>query len=86
MDHTWQPVKEYINDKLKIKDDDKEYPIYYDEYHSEDPLTIIETQTKITNYMKLQKTTKMFNVLISAFVDLSVQIETPALLLRVHPT
>ena len=29
---------------------------------------------------------KMFNVLISAFVDLSVQIETPALLLRVHPT
>ena len=36
LDHTWQPVKEYIKNKLKIKDDDKEDPIYDDEYHSED--------------------------------------------------
>ena len=64
LDHTWLPVKEYIKTKLKIKEDDKEDPIYFDEYHPEDLLNIIETQTKITNYMKQQKKTKMFNVLI----------------------
>jgi len=64
LDHTWLPVKEYIKDKLKIKDDDKEDPIYYDEYDSQELLKIIETQTKITNYMKQQKKTKMFNILI----------------------
>ena len=55
LDHTWQPVKEYIKDKLKIKDDDKEDPIYYDKYVPEELLKIIETQTKITNYMKQPK-------------------------------
>ena len=55
LDHTWVPVKEYIKDKLKIKDDDTEDPIYYDEYNSEDLLKIIETQTKITHYMKKTK-------------------------------
>ena len=64
LDHTWQPVKAYIKDKLKIKDDDKEDPIYYDEYVPEELLKIIETQTKITNYMKKEGKTKMFNILI----------------------
>ena len=64
LDHTWLPVKEYIKNKLKIKDDDKEDPIYFDEYHPEDLSNIIETQTKITTYMKQQKKTKMFNILI----------------------
>ena len=64
LDHTWLPVKEYIKNKLKIKDDDKEDPVYFDEYNSEDLLKIIETQTKITNYMKQQKKTNMFNVLV----------------------
>ena len=58
LDHTWLPVKEYIKDKLKIKDDDKEDPIYYDDYVPEELLKIIETQTKITNYMKQQKKLK----------------------------
>ena len=49
---------------MKIKEDDKEDPIYFDEYHPDDLLNIIETQTKITNYMKQQTKTKMFNVLI----------------------
>ena len=64
LDHTWLPVKEYIKKQLKIKDDDKEDPVYFDEYNSEDLLNIIETQIKITNYMKQQKKTKMFNVLV----------------------
>ncbi len=58
LDHTWLQVKEYIKDQLKIKDDDKEDPVYYDEYVPEELLNIIETQTKITNYMKQQKKPK----------------------------
>ena len=54
LDHTWLPVKEYIQTKLKIKEDDKEDPIYFDEYHPEDLLNIIETNQ---NY-KLHETTK----------------------------
>ena len=64
LDHTWQPVKEYIKDKLRIKDDDKEDPIYFDEYDSEALMKIMETQMKITDNMKKQKKTKMFQVLI----------------------
>jgi len=64
LDHTWQPVKEYIKDKLRIKDDDKEDPIYFDEYDSEALMKIMEAQMKITDYMKKQKKTKMFQVLI----------------------
>ena len=55
LDHTWQPVKEYIKDKLRIKDDDKEDPIYFDEYDSEALMKIMETQMKITDYMKKTK-------------------------------
>ena len=38
--------------------------LYISMYNFEDLLKIIETQTKITNYMKQQKKTKMFNVLV----------------------
>ena len=64
LDHTWVPVKEYIKEKMKIKDDDKEDPVYFDEY---DPVALMkrmETQMKITEYMKKHKKTKMFLVLI----------------------
>ena len=64
LDHTWNPVKEYTKDKMKIKDDDKEDPIYFDEYDSDALMKIMETQMKITDYMKKQKKTKMFQVLI----------------------
>ena len=64
LDHTWLRVKEHIKDKMKIKDDDKEDPIYFDEYDSEALMKIMETQMKITDYMKKQKKTKMFQVLI----------------------
>ena len=64
LDHTWIPVKEYIKEKMKIKDDDKEDPIYFDEYDSEALMRIMETQMKITDYTKKQKKTKMSQVLI----------------------
>ena len=66
LDHTWLPVKEHINDKLKIKDDDKEDPIYYDEYDPQELLKIRETLTKITNHMKKQGKTKMFNIFLGS--------------------
>ena len=37
---------------MKINDDDKDDPIYFDDYDSEALLKIIETQTKITTHMK----------------------------------
>ena len=64
LDHTWLPVKEYIKDKMKINDDDKDDPIYFDDYDSEALLKIIETQTKITTHMKKHGKKKMFQILI----------------------
>ena len=64
LDHTWLPVKEYIKEKLKIKDEDKDDPLYFDEYDPDALLKIIETQTKITNYMKKEGKRKMFQILI----------------------
>ena len=53
-------MKEYIKEKMKIKDDDKEDPIYFDEYDAEALMKIMETQMKITDYMKKQKKQRCF--------------------------
>ena len=63
MDHTWQPVKEYVKNKMKVNDDDKDHPVYF-EYEPDALLKIIDTQTKVTNYMKKEGKKKMFQVLI----------------------
>ncbi len=57
-------MKEYNKEKLKIKDDDQEDPIYYDEYVPDELFKIIEMQTQITNYTKKEGTKKMFQILI----------------------
>ena len=64
LDHTWQPVKEYIKNKMKVNDDDKDDPVYFDEYEPDALLKIIDTQTKVTNDMKKEGKKKMFQVLI----------------------
>ena len=38
-----------------MKDDDKEDPIYFDEYDLEAVMKIVETQMKITDYMRKTK-------------------------------
>jgi hypothetical protein len=63
IDYTWKPVKNYIENDMKAveTEDDK---FYYDEY---DPVAlehIIETQHKITNYMKKHKYKTLFQILI----------------------
>ena len=61
LDHTWLPVKEYIKDKMKIKDDDKDDPIYF-EYDSEALMKIMETQTKVTDYEKTKENQNVSSV------------------------
>jgi len=62
IDHTWNPVKEYIEKDMKVLHS-KEDPIYFSEYHSEDLERIIEMQGKITEHIK-SKGNKLFNILI----------------------
>ena len=63
IDYTWAPVKKYIEHDMKAveTEDDK---FYFSEY---DPVAldnIIETQHKITNYMKKHKYKTLFQILI----------------------
>ena len=63
VDHTWLPVKKYIEKEMKVKNTDEE-PIYFAEYEPEDLERIIETQHKIIKYMKDKGTTKLYQILI----------------------
>jgi len=63
LDGTWLPVKDYIENEMKVKHT-KEDLIYFDEYIPSDLEKIIDTQRKITEYMKQQKLKKMYNILI----------------------
>ena len=63
IDYTWAPVKKYIEHEMKAveTDDDK---FYFSEYDSGALENIIETQHKITNYMKKHKYKTLFQILI----------------------
>ena len=63
VDHTWKPVKDYIEKHMKVKHTDKE-PIYFDHYDPVALANILETQHKITMHMKSQGKTKMFQILV----------------------
>jgi hypothetical protein len=49
---------------MKVKDDDPEDPMYFDHYDPNQLSKIIATQTKITEMMKKQGKTRMFQILI----------------------
>jgi GTPase SAR1 family protein len=63
VDHTWKPVKDYIEKGMKVQHTDKEQ-IYFDHYDPNALNNILETQHKITKYMKDQNKTKMFQILV----------------------
>jgi ABC-type dipeptide/oligopeptide/nickel transport system ATPase component len=63
VDHTWQPVKDYISKHMNVQHTDKE-PIYFDHYDPEALANIIDTQHKITDYMKKQNKRKLYQILI----------------------
>jgi hypothetical protein len=61
IDHTWQPVKDYIAKEIKPTEHEK---IYFDNYDPVELEAIIEKQHKVINYLKSQGHTKMFQILI----------------------
>ena len=58
VDHTWQPVKKYISDKIMKSDEEPEF--YYDTYDPESLDTIIDNQKKIVEYQKNKKIQNMY--------------------------
>ena len=63
VNHTWEPVKEYIHKHMKIQHSDEE-PIYFSEPYFPALETIIDTQHRIIKYMKSQCHTKLYQILI----------------------
>ena len=63
VDHTWAPVKSYIQNNMKVSHTEKE-PTYFDHYDAEALANILDIQHKITMHMKSQGRTKMFQILI----------------------
>ena len=61
IDHTWQPVKDYIAKEIKPNEKEK---LYFDSYDPVELEAIIEKQHKVINYLKSQGHTKMFQILI----------------------
>jgi len=69
VDHTWLPVKEYLDSKIKLSED--EPGLYYDHYDSESLENIITTQKKIIEHQKAKNVKKLFSIkiVIDDFAD-----------------
>ena len=63
VDSTWNSVKKYISDEMKVEHTEEE-PIYFDHYDANALQNIIDIQHKITTYLKSQNKTKLFQILI----------------------
>ena len=50
------PVREYLDKTIKLKDD--EPPLYYDHYDPESLEKVIDTQKKVTEFLKSKKDQK----------------------------
>jgi tRNA A37 threonylcarbamoyladenosine biosynthesis protein TsaE len=61
VDASWSPVKEYIEKHMKVTHTDEE-PIYMDHYDPDVLADIIDTQHKITDYMKKQNHKHLFQI------------------------
>ncbi len=62
VDHTWLPVKSYLDNKINLSED--EPGLYYDTYDPESLQAIIDTQRKIVEHQKTKKSNKLFSILI----------------------
>jgi hypothetical protein len=63
VDATWEPVKSYIDENLKVKHTDED-PLYFDHYDPVALENIVRTQHKIAEHMKKQGYAKIYQVLI----------------------
>ena len=61
IDHTWQPVKDYIAKEIKPHDKER---IYFDTYDPEALAHIVKTQHKVIEYMKEHTHNTLFQILI----------------------
>ena len=61
-DSIWLPVKKYVKDELNVNEENEK--CFFEEYNGEDLMKIIDTQTKITKYLKDKKEKKLYNVLV----------------------
>ena len=61
IDHTWQPVKDYIAKERKFNEQEK---VYFDSYEPAELEAIMDKQHKVTDYLKSQGSTKLFHILI----------------------
>ena len=59
VDMTWGPVKQYIEKHMKVRHTAEE-PMYFDHYDPEALANILETQHKITNFLKKRGDKKYF--------------------------
>ena len=57
VDMTWEPVKHYIEDKLRLKEN-KDEQFYYDHYDPQALEDIIKVQHKISEYQKNKGTVR----------------------------
>ena len=62
VDHTWLPVKTYLDNKINLSED--EPPLYYDHCDPESLEHIITTQRKIIEHQKSKNVKKLFSILI----------------------
>ena len=53
IDATWEPVKKYQSEKMKVLENEKE-KLYFNSYDPDDLDKIITTQHKVTKLMKTQ--------------------------------
>ena len=63
VDQTWEAVKKYQEDVMKVKESDAD-KLYFDHYNPEELEHIIETQHKVILHMKKQKHSHLFSVLV----------------------
>lgn len=63
VDQTWNPVKKYIEQHMKVTHTDEE-PIYFDHYDSEALANIIKTQHRLSEYMKKHDHKKLYQILV----------------------
>ena len=61
-DSIWLPVKKYVKENLNVNDEKEQ--CFFEEYKTEDLMKIIDTQTKITKYLKEKKEKKLYNILV----------------------
>ena len=63
IDYTWNPVKDYIENHMKVVDS-KDDPVYFNSYDPVALQNIIDTQHKVAEYMKKKNHKTIYQILI----------------------